>query len=760
MIQKLKLYNWKSHAQTELEFKPGVNILVGPMGAGKSSVLQAISFALFGTFSELKSKDTKITDLITRKSQSKRAEIELNLGVSNKPFLVRRQIEINKGTSEATIKDNEGKLLAGPNPTQVSDYVKNTLKLDEDIFLRTIYARQNDIGILLQLTPAERKKRLDGLMGLDRFELVRKNSTKLLNQLISKKETKQSFLKDINIERLGEDIDILDKECNKIKTEHDELKYKITLAHEEKNKAEEQVKELRKKFDEYSKLQERRELIHKQLEEISSSEIALDTTTERIIEQIKEIKTKLSEAERTKQTIKEDLEQNQKKALELEKNLGAFEERYSEITSELENIQKLKKELEELKRTELTFEEKAFEEIEEKIRVCSDRKQFLLGEAGVLRKHLEELEKAEGLCPVCSARLEVTTKENLIKERIQKINEHMEEVNRLAFDIEDAQKKKKKLESVHETYTSYAKRIDSEADLHTKERDLALQLSGHRGKKDALQGISEQMQKRFDDLDNNIRKLETDQTKLVDQKQLCEIKERRDTLQKEISELEEHIKSRSIESAELDNADKKLQECIRQSQELISKQNSLAFILEEKEKRLTDLKDKKEQVSNIKNEIKDSETKIEFLSKFKNALLSAQETLRKELIIAVNEVMGDIWTDLYPYDYWTSIRLQAAESDYILQMKEKEGDWINVAGFASGGERMLACLALRMAFAKVMAPGLSLLILDEPTHNLDDRAIHSFVELLQERLSKFLDQIFIVTHDEKLAEAGENIIKL
>jgi DNA repair exonuclease SbcCD ATPase subunit len=50
--------------------------------------------------------------------------------------------------------------------------------------------------------------------------------------------------------------------------------------------------------------------------------------------------------------------------------------------------------------------------------------------------------------------------------------------------------------------------------------------------------------------------------------------------------------------------------------------------------------------------------------------------------------------------------------------------------------------------------------LDEPTHNLDDKAINTLVDVIQNRLSGFLDQIFIVTHDEKLAEAGDNIIRI
>ena len=73
---------------------------------------------------------------------------------------------------------------------------------------------------------------------------------------------------------------------------------------------------------------------------------------------------------------------------------------------------------------------------------------------------------------------------------------------------------------------------------------------------------------------------------------------------------------------------------------------------------------------------------------------------------------------------------------------------------------MLAALAMRISFARVLAPSLSLLILDEPTHNLDEKAVQTLIGVLQDRVSDFLDQIFVVTHEERLAESAENIIRI
>jgi len=119
----------------------------------------------------------------------------------------------------------------------------------------------------------------------------------------------------------------------------------------------------------------------------------------------------------------------------------------------------------------------------------------------------------------------------------------------------------------------------------------------------------------------------------------------------------------------------------------------------------------------------------------------------------VNFTMNKLWNTLYPYQDFVGIKLSIEEGDYVLQLKERSGRFINADGIASGGERSIACLALRIAFALVLAPQLRWLVLDEPTANLDVRAIEDLAETLRERIGEFVDQVFLITHDEKLEGA-------
>ncbi|MBW3554411.1 MAG: ATP-binding protein, partial [Gemmatimonadetes bacterium] len=47
-LNRLRLLNFRQHADTEIEFRSGVTGIIGPNGAGKSTLLEAIAWAIYG----------------------------------------------------------------------------------------------------------------------------------------------------------------------------------------------------------------------------------------------------------------------------------------------------------------------------------------------------------------------------------------------------------------------------------------------------------------------------------------------------------------------------------------------------------------------------------------------------------------------------------------------------------------------------------------------------------------------------------------
>ena len=81
MIESLLLRDFRSHDDSKVNFCPGLNIFLGEVGAGKTSILEAVSFALFGKYSSSLSQN----ELIRR--GSKEAKIILVFSILQLPLL-------------------------------------------------------------------------------------------------------------------------------------------------------------------------------------------------------------------------------------------------------------------------------------------------------------------------------------------------------------------------------------------------------------------------------------------------------------------------------------------------------------------------------------------------------------------------------------------------------------------------------------------------------------------------------------------------
>jgi DNA repair exonuclease SbcCD ATPase subunit len=133
--------------------------------------------------------------------------------------------------------------------------------------------------------------------------------------------------------------------------------------------------------------------------------------------------------------------------------------------------------------------------------------------------------------------------------------------------------------------------------------------------------------------------------------------------------------------------------------------------------------------------------------------------MRGRLISSINRVMQNIWPEIYPYADYSGIALEPGVNDYILKVRTSNSGkerWEDVDAIASGGERSIACLAMRVAFSLVLVPNLRWIILDEPTHNIDEQGLSRFIKVFNETLPRIIDQIFIITHDETLKQAASS----
>src|SRR5260370_37994586 len=91
-VLRLRLVNFRQHADTELEFGPGITGIIGPNGSGKTSILEAIAWALYGVQAVRGDKDS-----IRRLGAKGRAGVEGDLEVR----LGAHEYRVKRGLSTA-----------------------------------------------------------------------------------------------------------------------------------------------------------------------------------------------------------------------------------------------------------------------------------------------------------------------------------------------------------------------------------------------------------------------------------------------------------------------------------------------------------------------------------------------------------------------------------------------------------------------------------------------------------------------------------
>jgi len=170
---KLKLQNFTAfRAPAELDFTPlELYAIEGPTGSGKSSLLDAITFALYGEVPRLGGKG--LDALISTGESRLTVELEFEVGDS------RYRVVRTKGRKQAQSEVRFVRLLEGGAEQTVAQETKKkdlqatvtkVLGLSLESFKRSILLPQGEFDRFLKGSGRERQELLGSLIGLERFQ--------------------------------------------------------------------------------------------------------------------------------------------------------------------------------------------------------------------------------------------------------------------------------------------------------------------------------------------------------------------------------------------------------------------------------------------------------------------------------------------------------------------------------------------------------------------------------------------------------------
>ncbi len=341
--------------------------IVGPNGAGKSSLLDAITWVLFGK--------ARTTNEKLIRTGARDAEVTLEFSLEGQEFKVWRKVERREGKiqTSSTLEQRSGergqwqRKYTGAD--QVRSAVSRLLHSDASTFLHTVLSSQGEHGNFMEQRPAERRDLLARLLELDvyqrlmqrvrdqrRSEQVRLDEMKRRKNELSQELTRLGKLQ-TQKEEVQAELDALNAKSQEIIERRDEWqrkKQQIADAEREREEIQSAKNEIRKRLNDSLQRKtclEKEALNCKQtLEQAQEieSRFRLYQETEKELKRWEALQSQWKPLEEKRQELEQQIE-NEKRTMEvtsviLQQRIKDLDDQISKIEKELEETDQLEEE--------------------------------------------------------------------------------------------------------------------------------------------------------------------------------------------------------------------------------------------------------------------------------------------------------------------------------------------------------------------------------------------------------------------------------
>ena len=788
ILTNLKLENFKKYTNFEIAFESGLIGIIGKNGAGKSTIFEAILFALYG---ELKSKGDKEVVRNSNASSKDAVIVELDFEFDNIEYKVIREFRGKTLSANAKLYKNSELITTGAK--EVTTSIINLTKMSKDAFVHTLFASQKELTSLSNSKPEDRKKMIRKLLGLEKIDFVEK-------ELIEKsRELKREISAFTEFLLSAEDISIKKEHIVEYTNQNQEIQKDIntrtTLL--DNTKIEEQT--IKQELELYTKTKEQKQSLHARCELLKSSIKSHQINQDKLSNELNNLKVKQEEL-RGLQSVKQEYislhesikEQEKlkeyhirKEGLLLEQN--ELREQYKKAKETISLLESETKEHKELVEKEKALEVK-LESIKQTLIQIQTKEKALLQEIAGEQKLISDISKKienitnlgrESNCPTCTRPL-LDEYDNVILslEHIVKTTQK-EKIDKATINLEEIQKNKEQIEESQKAYIKEHFELSKAINLiESKNKDLQLQKEhfekvtqkGVKNKTELAKleiytydnTIHEQMLEKQKELKSKYEYVLSLETML---KRVDSIKEE---LQTSISNQDKYnleLLQKDLEFQAINYDEVKHQEKIKQYDEVQAQKDSLTAVINELKVKIAtiqgQIKTIQESLNNNEIQLSKVQTKKDDLNDYEKIKISLAE-FKTKLNSKVAPRISDIASTMYAQITKGKYQHIEVSNDFDFYIYD-EGKKYPIERF-SGGEIDLANLVLRIAISKTLselsgATSVEFLAFDEVFGSQDEARRMEILEAFH-TIKEQYRQIFLISHEMEIKEMFERVVEV
>jgi exonuclease SbcC len=737
---------------SKLKFPNKFTVITGKTGSGKTSILDAVTFALYKRTSRTDISGIGISDICRPGGH-----VRVRFGQGGDVFDVERGFS-QKGSAYLNLHKN-GSQIAGSIP-ELENIVRETVGLDYDGFRNSTFVRQEEMKELGAESDSQRLRIFQKLFRLEIFEKAQARAKSVYDEIRRMIETGEHDVEFLR-ERLSK-IPVVEDELGTAQREVKVLRESLGDADEKILKEEERLKDLERRHEEFisakASLEEKERRISNIEKEIEKIVKAGDEANE-----LREAVKRLEEETKGHESFVEEMGK-----LKEAGHLAAGLEKEGRVhTKSLEEAQKSFR----LERSKL----------KERLNVAEGRIAAL--STTIDKEEAFRLLRTEGALEERISRIEMeiewlTGRDDVINQ-IQRDRDdavqHMEDVSGKVHEINEDSFVLTEIETQVDEIRKDLKGLQERHEARVREMEGAREEVGHKIKE---LGFDDEAKKRLGVLEKTISEMGAKKDRLrssrrkLDEigevgKLLDDLKKRLIQGKKEVKDLGRQLKRLASDEDKYRHARRDVEDLKKGRSETEKELRGKEVLIESLRKRLAELEEERHAMEDKAKALDESRSNLEIQAILKDQIfhkkgvaMYAINQLLPELEIETSQNLIDLTDGRFTR---VSLKTHEAKREYGVKIEVEgvDGDWHDVAEF-SGGERTQINAALRFAIAKQLAGlpqvgrtfgRMKTLFIDEgdlgslDTESNRDLFIHKLF-----KMGEFFDRVVLITHLGEVAD--------
>lgn len=157
-LRSLRLQNFRQHVATEIHFEPGITGIIGPNGSGKTSILEAVAFALYAVG---RTTRDQMLSLHPVGRGVMRVILEFDLGSHH--------YRVVRGRTTAELYLDGDPTPIANSSGGVTESLQRIMGMSKDEFFKTYFTSQKELAAMAAMPPADRGRFLSKVLGYEKL---------------------------------------------------------------------------------------------------------------------------------------------------------------------------------------------------------------------------------------------------------------------------------------------------------------------------------------------------------------------------------------------------------------------------------------------------------------------------------------------------------------------------------------------------------------------------------------------------------------